>query len=77
MRSDLLRHLAEIRDRGFATQLGELRDDCACLAVPVRSAAGTLVAGLVLSGSIDHQHLLTRHLESLREHARQLAPLLT
>lgn len=77
VRSDLLRHLAEIRDRGFATQLGELRDDCACLAVPVRSAAGTLVAGLVLSGSIDHQHLLTRHLESLREHARQLAPLLT
>ena len=76
VRSELLANLDLIRSQGFATQLAELRDASACVAVPVRSGAGALVGSLALSGHVDHEHLMLRHVPSLREHAERLAPLM-
>ncbi|QSE85249.1 helix-turn-helix domain-containing protein [Rhodococcus koreensis] len=77
VRSELRRHLNLVRDQGYATQVGELRNNSACLSVPIRSTTGTLVAGLALSGHIDHFHLIFRHLDALQQQAAQLAPLLS
>jgi DNA-binding IclR family transcriptional regulator len=75
-RTELLAHLDQIRTQGYATQLAELRDGSACVAVPVRSGTGALIGTLALSGHVDHEHLMLRHVPSLREHAERLAPLM-
>jgi DNA-binding IclR family transcriptional regulator len=76
LRSQLARQLDDVRTLGYALQVGELSPHSACLAVPVRNPAGAIVAGLALSGRVDQREALQRQLETLRECARRLAPLL-
>lgn len=73
---DLLRQLAEVRQQGYAAQTGELREDCACVAVPVRSPSGALVAALAMSGRADQDMLLAKQIPALTEYATRLSPLL-
>nr|WP_296769034.1 IclR family transcriptional regulator C-terminal domain-containing protein [Rhodococcus sp. (in: high G+C Gram-positive bacteria)] len=75
-RSELGSHLTEVRENGFAVQIGEIDDDTACLAVPIRSRSGTLVAGLALSGSVAHEAALRRCVSSMLDRAAALSPLL-
>lgn len=57
-RADLFEHLRAVRTEGFAAQTGELRNETACVAVPVRALSGTLVAALAMSGRADQDALL-------------------
>jgi DNA-binding IclR family transcriptional regulator len=72
----LLKQLDAVRQQGFATQTGELREDCACVAVPVRAPAGGLVAALGMSGRADQDVLLGKQIPALSECAARLSPLL-
>ncbi|MET4428943.1 IclR family transcriptional regulator C-terminal domain-containing protein [Mycolicibacterium sp. 624] len=72
----LAEQLSTVRDRGVATQTGELREDSACVAVRVRSPAGALVAALAMSGRGDQAELLGRQVSALQEGAARLSPLL-
>ncbi|MDR3661245.1 MAG: IclR family transcriptional regulator C-terminal domain-containing protein [Mycobacterium sp.] len=72
----LAEQLNDIRERGYASQTGELRADSACVAVPVRSPAGTLVAAQAMSGRADQDQLLHRQIPVLQDYATQLGPLL-
>jgi DNA-binding IclR family transcriptional regulator len=73
------RDLKAISDSGFARQLGELRPDRGCLAVPVRDlASGALVAGLALCGPPDRvEETAPSSVALLHEHASRLGPLLS
>lgn len=75
-RSVLVHQLESIRETGAATQVGELSEKSACVAVPVRSPAGALVAAVAMSAPVEHEQLLTRQVQVLREHAQRLGPLL-
>lgn len=75
-RSELLADLDLVRSQGFATQLAELRDASACIAVAIRSGTGALVGSLALSGHLDHEHLMQRQIPLLHEHAKRLSPLM-
>lgn len=75
-RSALAEQLTEIRAHGYAVQIGELRADCACVVVPVRSAAATLVAAVAMSGRAEQEQLLKRQIPVLQDYAAHLAPLL-
>lgn len=76
--ADLEAQLREVAEAGIARQLGQVRADRGCLAVPIRAAeTGELVAGLALCGPAarvaePNEELL----ELLHEHAARLAPLL-
>jgi DNA-binding IclR family transcriptional regulator len=72
----LLRQLDVVRQNGFATQTGELREDCACIAVPVRAPGGALVAALAMSGRVEQDQLLAKQVPTLAEYAKRLSPLL-
>lgn len=73
----LRRHLDAVRENGYASQVGEMREDTACVAVPVRSRDDELVAALALSGQAEHAPVMVKQVESLRAHADRLAPLLS
>ncbi len=75
-RSVLVQQLHEIRDQELATQVGELTEDSACVAVPVRSATGgALVAAVAMSARADQEQLLIRQVPPvLRECAARLSP---
>jgi DNA-binding IclR family transcriptional regulator len=73
---ELLQRLDAVRQQGFATQTGELREDCACIAVPVRAPSGGLVAALGMSGRTDQDLLLAKQVPALTECAKRLSPLL-
>jgi DNA-binding IclR family transcriptional regulator len=60
----------------MATQVGEVTEDSACVAVPVRSATGALVAAVAMSARADQEQLLIRQVPVLRECATRLSPLL-
>ncbi|MGZ4552366.1 MAG: IclR family transcriptional regulator [Mycobacteriaceae bacterium] len=75
-RTELTEHLRQVRSQGYATQVGELREDGACLAMPIRAANGQLVAGLAIATSLDRAELLERHTSLLESFASRLAPLL-
>ncbi|MHC9295041.1 IclR family transcriptional regulator [Mycobacterium sp. LTG2003] len=75
-RSVLAEQLEIIRGRDVATQTGELRADSACVAVPVRSPAGALVAAVAMSGRADQDQLLLRQVPTLAEYSSRLSPLL-
>jgi DNA-binding IclR family transcriptional regulator len=75
-RSVLVQQLQEIRDQEMATQVGEVTEDSACVAVPVRSATGALVAAVAMSARADQEQLLIRQVPVLRECAARLSPLL-
>jgi DNA-binding IclR family transcriptional regulator len=72
----LAEHLDAARDQGAATQTGELREGSACVAVPVRSPVGALVAALAMSARHDQAELLARQVSALQECATRLSPLL-
>ncbi|MEZ0052223.1 DNA-binding IclR family transcriptional regulator [Mycobacterium sp. MAA66] len=72
----LAEQLTEVQERGYASQTGELRTDAACVAVPVRSPVGTLVAAVAMSGRAEQDQLLHRQLPVLQDYATQLGPLL-
>ncbi|NHC12450.1 IclR family transcriptional regulator [Motilibacter deserti] len=75
---DLDAELAAVARADMAHQLGELRSMRACVALPVRSAAGQLVAAVALTGVPEQiRSLDQRHLASTARTARELAPLLT
>lgn len=75
--AELVEHLHNVRNQGFATQSGELREDCACLAMPIRATDGRLAAGLAISTTIDRADLLERQIALLESFVSRLAPLLT
>ncbi len=68
--------LRACRAAGFAHQIGELRPDVACLAVPVRSVTGVLVAALAISGPRTRYEALAPSVEPMRKCAVDLGPLL-
>jgi DNA-binding IclR family transcriptional regulator len=71
------RELDRVRVEGLARQCEELRPDRGCLAVPVRDASGTLVAGLAVSGSPDRISALEPPiLRQVRDCAADLSHLL-
>lgn len=72
----LRRELDAVRANGHAAQVGEMREDTACVAVPIRSRDGALVAALALSGQAEHAPVMLKQVEALRGHADRLAPLL-
>lgn len=72
----LAEQLNAVREQGFATQTGELRPDSACVAVPIRSAAGALVAAVAMSARAEQGQLLARQVPVLAECAERLSPLL-
>jgi DNA-binding IclR family transcriptional regulator len=72
----LAEQLNAVREQGFATQTGELRSDSACVAVPIRSAAGALVAAVAMSARAEQGQLLARQVPVLAECAERLSPLL-
>lgn len=69
--------LARVREDQVACSTGELSEDVACVAVPVRDGRGRLAAGLLLSGPLERAPALREHLDVARGHARALAPLLS
>ncbi|CAM3969741.1 IclR family transcriptional regulator [Tsukamurella ocularis] len=73
----LRRDLDAVRANGYAAQVGEMREDTACVAVPIRSREGALVAALALSGQAAHAPVMVKQVEALRVHADRLAPLLS
>lgn len=75
-RSLLVHQLGDIREQAVAQQSGELREDSACVAVPVRSAGGALVGALAMSGRAEQDQLLARQVPVLRDYAARLSPLL-
>ena len=75
-RAALASELDVVRDQGVATQISELREGSACIAVPVRGPSGALVAALAMSGRDDQADLLARQVPTLREYAVRLSPLL-
>jgi DNA-binding IclR family transcriptional regulator len=75
-KSVLADQLQTVRQNDVATQTGELSDESACVAVPVRSATGALVAAVAMSGRSDQAELLSRQVPGLRECAARLSPLL-
>jgi len=75
-RAALTEQLDAVREQGLATQTAELREGSACVAAPVRSSAGALVAALAMSGRDDQADLLGRQGSVLQEYATRLSPLL-
>jgi DNA-binding IclR family transcriptional regulator len=69
--------LLDVRARGYASQRGELRPEAACLAVPVRSHANTLVAAIALSAPADRADALDPLVPQVQTCAQQLGPLVS
>jgi DNA-binding IclR family transcriptional regulator len=69
--------LLDVRARGFASQRGELRPDAACLAVPVRSHTGVLVAAIALSAPVDRADALEPLVPQVKACAEALGPLVS
>ncbi|WP_448627641.1 IclR family transcriptional regulator [Geodermatophilus sp. URMC 64] len=74
--SDLDAELREIHRRGCAVQAGQLHDDVACAAVPVRSPAGVLVAAVLITVRGADPAAPAAYVEVVGEFARRLGPLL-
>jgi DNA-binding IclR family transcriptional regulator len=58
--SELLDGLAEVRSRGYATEVEELAFGRACVAAPVRDRSGRVVAALSVSGPLSALDLPNR-----------------
>jgi DNA-binding IclR family transcriptional regulator len=69
--------LRDVRNRGYASQRGELRVDTACLAVPVWSHTRALVAAIALSAPVDRADALEPLVEDVRACADLLGPLVS
>jgi DNA-binding IclR family transcriptional regulator len=68
--------LAEIRDKGEASEINELELGSASLALPVRLPEGPAGAALCLSGPSERFTTIYEHADAAREVTRRLAPLL-
>ncbi len=67
-RAMLRKHLEGVRQRGFATNLGEWRRDVGGVAVPILSPTGTVVAALGFSAPLYRlKRNIHRHLTLLQE----------
>lgn len=75
-RTLLLQQLDKVRSEAVATQTNELREGTACVAVPVRSSGGALVAAIAMSARADQDQLLAKQVPMLRDYAERLSPLL-
>lgn len=73
--AELRNEMTTVHADGFAAQAGELDSTSACVAVPIRSSTGALIAGLALSGDVDHVSAMTRCVPSLQDCAARLTPL--
>lgn len=69
--------LLDVQARGYASQRGELRADSACLAVPVRSHAGVLVAAVAVTAPLDRADALEPLVDQIRECTERLGPLVS
>jgi DNA-binding IclR family transcriptional regulator len=74
-RSTLHRHLAEVRERGYAVTVDELEEGLTALAAPIRDAHGDVVASLSISGSTWRLDAETREMsvEPLVRAAREVS----
>lgn len=70
---DFEAELAEVRVVGLAQEVAEFRPDVACVAVPVRDAAGGVVAAIAASAPLAY---FREHRETMAEGVRQAARLL-
>lgn len=73
---DLLDALAEVRSRGYATEVEELAFGRACVAAPLRDRSGRVVAALSVSGPLSALDLAARQAElatRVIEHADQIS----
>jgi len=69
--------LADVRAQGFASQVSELNLETACLAIPVRSATGGLVAAISLSAPAARAKALPPLVDQVKGCADQLGPLVS
>jgi len=67
--------LAAVRTQGWAGQAGEVHEGVACLAVPVRSDGGLLVAGVVVTSA--RAVVPAEHLAAAQRCVAELVPLLS
>ena len=74
--ADLDAELRETRRRGWAVQAGQVHEDLACAAVPVRSPVGVLVAALVFTVRGIDPAAPSAHARPAEDFARRLGPLL-
>jgi len=72
--ADLDDELREVRRRGCAVQAGQLHEDTACAAVPVRSPAGALVGAVLIT--VRGTDPPVASVELVREFTGRLGPLL-
>jgi len=70
-RDRFLRELSEVRDQGYALNLGELDVGTRCLAAPIRDWSGEVVAGLSVSAPVTR--FPGREIERIREEVVQAA----
>ncbi|NYJ07249.1 IclR family transcriptional regulator [Petropleomorpha daqingensis] len=74
--ADLDAELRAIRGGGCAVQAGQVHEDLACCAVPVRAPAGALVAALVVTVRSTDPAAAVAHAGLVREFTARLGPLL-
>jgi DNA-binding IclR family transcriptional regulator len=74
--ADLEAELLEVRRRGCAVQVGQVHEDLACAAIPVRAPVGVLVAALVITVRSSDPMPPTAHAQIVEKYADQLGPLL-
>ncbi|MCZ9885093.1 IclR family transcriptional regulator [Arthrobacter sp. B2a2-09] len=75
-RGQLEEQLAEIRFKGEASEINELAQGSASLALPVRLSDGSVGAALCLSGPAERFTAICEHTEAARELTSRLAPFL-
>lgn len=74
-RRTLHRHLAEVRERGYAVTIDELEEGLTAMAAPIRDAHGEVAASLSISGSTWRLHAECRQatVPPLVEAAREIS----
>ncbi len=75
-RRQLEEQLAEIRLKGEASEINELEQGSASLALPVRLPNESVGAALCLSGPAERFTTICEHAEAARELTSRLAPFL-
>jgi IclR family transcriptional regulator, KDG regulon repressor len=53
-------HLAEVRERGYAIDMGEHEDDVRCIAAPVRDHSGKTIAAISVAGPAQRMEVQMR-----------------
>lgn len=73
--SELLTELTRVRARGYSVAWGELEDDLAAVAAPVRDHAGTIVGAIAIGGPVSRipRHRLASYRDPVVQAARSLS----